>query len=82
MLVTVNERFIAVLAVKNLNPVIFISKLEISTDLEPTDNVAVLLLECDFYNENNEVIAHSISYIRSDMQSFNVNLHKTNGNKE
>jgi GntR family transcriptional regulator len=39
------------------------------------DGVAVLLLECDFYNENNEVIAHSISNIRSDMQSFTVNLH-------
>ena len=40
------------------------------------DGVAVLLLECDFYNENNEVIAHSITYIRSDMQSFTVNMHK------
>ncbi len=40
------------------------------------DGVAVLLLECDFYNENNAVIAHSISNIRSDMQSFTVSLHK------
>ena len=46
------------------------------------DNVAVLLLECDFYNENNEVIAHSISNIRSDMQSFTVNMHKTHGNNQ
>lgn len=38
--------------------------------------VVIMLLECDYYNENNNVIAHSISFIRSDIQSFTVNLHK------
>ncbi|MBQ6492851.1 MAG: GntR family transcriptional regulator [Erysipelotrichaceae bacterium] len=40
------------------------------------EGVAVLLLECDFYNENGRIIAHSISNIRSDMQSFTVSMHK------
>ncbi|MBQ6333830.1 MAG: GntR family transcriptional regulator [Erysipelotrichaceae bacterium] len=43
--------------------------------LNMPEGVAVLLLECDFYTENDKVIAHSISYIRSDMQSFTVNMH-------
>ena len=44
--------------------------------LNVPEGVAIFLLECDFYNEKNEVIAHSISNIRSDMQSFSVSLHK------
>ncbi|MCR4632687.1 MAG: GntR family transcriptional regulator [Erysipelotrichaceae bacterium] len=44
--------------------------------LNVPEGVAVFLLECDFFNEKNEVIAHSISNIRSDMQSFTVNMHK------
>ncbi len=43
--------------------------------LNVPDGVALFLLECDFYNEKNEVIAHSISHIRSDVQSFTVQLH-------
>lgn len=39
------------------------------------DGVAVMLLECDFYSSDNVIIAHSISNIRSDMQSFTVSLH-------
>ncbi|MBR3151805.1 MAG: GntR family transcriptional regulator [Erysipelotrichaceae bacterium] len=44
--------------------------------LNMPDEVAMFLLECDFYNEKGEVIAHSISNIRSDMQSFTVHLHR------
>ena len=35
----------------------------------------IMHLECDFYNEDNVIIAHSISNIRSDMQSFTVSMH-------
>ncbi|MBR3266213.1 MAG: GntR family transcriptional regulator [Erysipelotrichaceae bacterium] len=55
---------------------------KIRKQLNIPDGVAVLLLECDFYNENNEVIAHSISNIRSDMQSFTVSMHKTHYSKD
>lgn len=44
--------------------------------LNMPEEVALFLLECDFYNEKGNVIAHSISYIRSDMQTFTVSLHK------
>ncbi len=44
--------------------------------LDVPDEVALLKLECDFYNEEGEIIAHSISNIRSDMQSFTVHLHR------
>lgn len=44
--------------------------------LNMPEEVALFLLECDFYNEKGSVIAHSISYIRSDMQTFTVSLHK------
>ena len=44
--------------------------------LDIPNGVVIMLLECDYYNENNSVIAHSISFIRSDIQSFTVNLHK------
>ena len=40
------------------------------------EGVAVLLLECDYYDKDDKIIAHSISNIRSDMQSFTVNMHK------
>lgn len=40
------------------------------------NSVAIMALESNYYNENDKIIAHSISYIRSDIQSFTVNLHK------
>jgi len=40
------------------------------------EGVAVLLLECDYYDKDDKIIAHSISNIRSDMQSFTVSMHK------
>ncbi len=49
---------------------------KVRKQLNVPEGVAIFLLECDFYNERNEVIAHSISNIRSDMQSFTVSLHK------
>ena len=49
---------------------------KVRKQLNVPEGVAIFLLECDFYNEKNEVIAHSISNIRSDMQSFSVAMHK------
>ena len=49
---------------------------KVRKQLNVPEGVAIFLLECDFYSEKNEVIAHSISNIRSDMQSFSVALHK------
>ena len=43
--------------------------------LNVPEGVAIMHLECDFYNEDNVIIAHSISNIRSDMQSFTVSMH-------
>lgn len=39
-------------------------------------SVAIMVLECNYYGEKNNIIAQSINYIRSDIQSFTVNLHK------
>lgn len=44
--------------------------------LNTPNGVMLFLLECDYYGENNQIIAHSITYIRSDKQSFTVDLHK------
>ena len=44
--------------------------------LNTPNKVALLLLKCNFYDENGKIIAHSITNIRSDMQSFTVSLHK------
>lgn len=44
--------------------------------LNVPNKVALLLLECDFFNDEGNIIAHSITNARSDMQSFTVNLHK------
>lgn len=49
---------------------------KVRKQLNVPEGVAIFLLECDFYNEKSEVIAHSISNIRSDMQSFSVAMHK------
>lgn len=43
--------------------------------LNTPNGVMLFLLECDYYGETNQIIAHSITYIRSDKQSFTVNLH-------
>lgn len=44
--------------------------------LNVPNKVAIMLLECDFFNEDGKVIAHSITHIRSDKQSFTVHMHK------
>lgn len=40
------------------------------------NGVAIMVHECNYYSESNKIIAQSISYIRSDIQSFTINLHK------
>ena len=44
--------------------------------LKVSSGVAIMMLECDYYITEDKIIAHSISYIRSDIQSFTVKLHK------
>ena len=44
--------------------------------LNTPSKVQMFLLKCNFYDENGRIIAHSITNIRSDMQSFTVSLHK------
>ncbi len=44
--------------------------------LNVPEGVALMHLECDYYNEEGRIIAHSISNIRSDMQSFTVRMHR------
>ena len=63
---------------KKMNQVLKIIKGDNKTKkiFNVSSGVAIMLLECDYYSEDNNVIAHSINYIRSDIQSFTVNLHK------
>lgn len=44
--------------------------------LNTPNKVQLFLLKCNFFDESGRIIAHSITNIRSDMQSFTVNLHK------
>lgn len=44
------------------------------------NGIMLFKLECDYYGIDNKVIAHGITYIRGDKQSFTVNLHKTISN--
>lgn len=41
-----------------------------------SNGVAIMLLECDYYIDNDKIIAHSINYLRSDTQFLTVKLHK------